>query len=99
MSTGEILRPASSGNRTANVSAFLVRLTAGLAVTAILGGIAAWSDGRITAATLAEQRAALIEHKTQEEKRLNDLSAEIRALGAEMRIELKEIRQAVERKR
>ena len=98
MSTGEILRPQANGSGNGALSSTLIRVMAALAVTSIIGGIAAWSDGRITAATLAEQRQAFVEHKATEQQRLNELSVEIKALRDEMRIELREIRQAVERR-
>lgn len=98
MSTGEILRPHASAS-SANGSGLMTRVVAALAIASILGGLAAWSDGRITAATLAEQRQAFVEHKATEQQRLNELSIEMRALRDEMRVELRELRQAVERKR
>ena len=98
MSTGEIHRPHANGNGNGAASSVLVRIVAGLVVTATIGALAAWSDGRITAATLADQKLSLIEHKAEEQKRLDGLSVEIKALRDEMRTEMKEIRQAVERR-
>lgn len=63
-----------------------------LIIAGILGGIALWSDQRVTA-------SALTEHKSAEEARLSELKTDIRALRDEIRGDLESIRLAVERKK
>lgn len=63
-----------------------------LVVAGILGGLALNTRQELT-------EARLDEHKAAEEQRLSDLKAQVTALRDEIRIELRELRQAVERRR
>lgn len=86
--TGEINRNGN-GNGTTK---FAVSVLTALTIAAILGGVGAWADGRVTAANLEA-------HKSFEQQRLDELRNEIAGLRADMKTELRDLRQAVERKK
>ena len=75
-----------------NMSRLFMAVITALCIGAVFGGVTAWSDGRITAAELAN-------HKSAEEARLAELKTDIRSLRDELRGDLQDIRQAVERRR
>lgn len=63
-----------------------------LLIVGILGGIALTADQKV-------QAYALAEHKQAEDARLSEIRSDVRLLRDEMRAELQNIRQALDRRR
>lgn len=82
-------------------SSTMLRIVTALAVTAIIGGVYTWSDGRVTAADLAN-------HKESSNQKIQELSmnltrgqdqlrSEIVEMRKEIKDQLKELSQTIDR--
>lgn len=97
MDTGEIHRGGQAhANGHSNGNATITKVTIGvltaLTIGAIFGGVNAWSDARVLASDLAA-------HKEVEKQRLDELGRSLAEMRVEVKSELRDLRQAVERRK
>lgn len=84
MDTGEIHRGSGNGSFRKFMDAIVVALT----ISAIVAGVGAYVKGEVTAALLTAQK-----------ERIDVIASEVKGMRAELLLEMRETRAAVERKR
>ena len=86
--TGEIQRGGGNGNGNGSFRKFTDAVIVALTIAAITSGVSAYVKGEVTSAQLAAQ-----------EKRVDGIVNDIKGMRAELLLEMRETRAAVERKR
>jgi len=91
--TGETHRHSGNGaNGNGTITKVLIGVLTALTIGAVFGGVNAWSDARVLASDLAA-------HKEVEKQRLDELGRSLAEMRVEVKSELRDLRQAVERRK